>query len=511
MGELATLALVATIAGSIITVYSAYKIHAIRGGQGRKLRDMEVLRRLNISPKKQVRVWSFLLALGLVLLTPGLGYLLCCDQISGSGGDAPYSYLRANPSGDPTAVPLSEKLDKTPRTVEKGGFGSSGLTFFPSGGGSSRRSSSGGGSTKTASSSSENVTGIDERAMDNDTLSSGGDDPGRKAPEADDAAEISETESGSSDPEIDAPSEMKGPVPRFESGDGETEPAMAESRAETVRVEAAPEKTSAEIASEIPDPVGRAEPALASSEVTDAGPLVPATPGYSREESAAVDVAPEKRSVPATTEPLMAETVPMSDPAERARAPPADESGAKRGEDPDAEGSSLMGDGLDTPSPEPSDSEAGPDLQEESTVSEGEEGTDPSLLLSVIGDPGAEDPMAEGASDPPEVPGTGPEIGEVKRLVFKEEPESEANRTGLAETGLDLPFGDSGMQPGLDAPGEGFDLDTEFKDFRSGSRSATGIDVNGTLKTVPIREFEKIDLSSNFRRGSGLTPSSPFG
>ncbi|MGC9515501.1 hypothetical protein, partial [Methanocrinis sp.] len=380
------LALVATIVGSIITGYSAYKIHAIRGGQGRKLRDMEVLRRLNISPKKQVRLWSFLLALGLVLLTPGLGYLLCSDQISGGGGDASYSYLRATSSGNPTAVPLSEKLDKTPRTVEKDVSGSSGFSFFPSGGGSSRRSSSGGGSTKPASSPRENVTSIDEGAKDDDTLSSVVGGPGRKA---DEAAEISETESGSS-PEIDAPAEIKGPVPRFEVGGGESGPVMAESRAEAVS-----EKSSAERASEIPDLVGRVEPAVASSEVIDVGVEISGATGYSREEGAAVDAAPEKRSVPTTPEPLMADTGPVPDPVERSTAPPVVEAGSERGEDPDAGRSSEAGDGLDAPSAEPSDAESEPDLAEvsaESAAWGGGEGTDPSSLLSMVGDPGLEDP-----------------------------------------------------------------------------------------------------------------------
>jgi len=49
------LALAATITGIIITGYSAYKIQDARRGEGRKLRDMEVLRRLNVPPKKQVR------------------------------------------------------------------------------------------------------------------------------------------------------------------------------------------------------------------------------------------------------------------------------------------------------------------------------------------------------------------------------------------------------------------------------------------------------------------------
>jgi len=194
------LALVATIAGSVITGYSAYKIHTIRRGQDRKLRDMEVLRRLNISPKKQVRVWSLLMALGLVLLTPGLGYLLCCDQISGSGSDAPYSDLKSNPSGNPAIVPPSEKLDKTPRTVEDDESGTSGqpLIFFGSsgGGGSSRKSSSGGSSTASEPSSSENVTGTEERlteGYDNDTLPSDGNDSILEASEANETGDISET------------------------------------------------------------------------------------------------------------------------------------------------------------------------------------------------------------------------------------------------------------------------------------------------------------------------------
>ncbi len=251
------LALLAIIAGSVITGYSAYRIRAIRRGQGRKLRDMEIFRRLDVPPKKQVRVWSFFMVLGLVLLTPGLGYLLSLDPISGSGIDATYSDLVASsPSRSPVVVPPSEKLDNKPRTIDEDGFGSSSRTFFASsGGGSSKRSSSGGGGTTSRSSSSENVTGVNESSGDENSIT--------YVSKINDITEISEKESASSGPEIDTASEATSTKSaESEDRNDETGPKQTEILTESAKIDKAPEKISAQGASD-PSEIGEIEPALA--------------------------------------------------------------------------------------------------------------------------------------------------------------------------------------------------------------------------------------------------------
>ncbi len=535
------LALAAIIAGSVITGYSAYKIHAIQRGRDRKLRDMEVLRRLNIPPKKQVRVWGFLMVLGLVLLTPGLGYLLSIDPISGSGSDAPYSNLRATPSGNPATVPLSENLDKTPRTVEKD---ESGRTFFfASSGGGSKKSSSGGGRTTSGSSSSENNTGVSERSSedpDNDTRPSGGDYSIRYASEANETAEILETESSSTGQKIDAQSETNATSTEFEDGKGKTEP-PAPTEIETVT-----EKTSAERASETSEVAGKIEPALAEAStetaIIEAAPeksTVPSAFGYSSDEiepgstpaekstaPVVIEAAPEKSTVPHTPKYPIAETVTGPAPIETSTEPAATEADLDDSRSPDARGSSEMGDEfgspLPTPSSEPRDSEVESDLpanSPSSAASNGGDEPDLSWLTSII-----ENPAKSGISELPAAPApdTRSRTDEVKKLVFEEDPTSQTNGTGNdsgeknEEADDLLPnlgglFSDLNTSSGASAFGGESDFNSKFQDFTSKTQPEMGMDKNGTLNSVSIMEFETIDLKSNFRSGSGLTPTSPFG
>ncbi len=314
------LALVTIVAGSVITGYSAYKIHVLRRGRGRKLREMEILRRLDIPPKKQVRVWSFLMVLGLVLLTPGLGYLLSIDPISGSGGEAPYSNLRASPSSSPTMVPPSEKLDNTPRTLNDEGF--SRIFFASSGGGSSRRSSSGGSKTTSPSSSSETATRVEG--------SSGGGDSTAHVSLLNDDAKVSGAGLASSGPEIDTASETttKASVAKSEDRRSKTEPKPTESSTESAKIDKAPEKTSAQGAPELSEISGETKPTPTRSAIFESElekKATSSTLGYSAAEtvpksnpfetlteSVTIDVEPEKNTAPDITGDSAVKTVPES-------------------------------------------------------------------------------------------------------------------------------------------------------------------------------------------------------
>jgi hypothetical protein len=605
------LALLAIIAGSVITGYSAYRIHAIRRGRGRKLRDMEVLRRLDVPPKKQVRIWSFLMILGLVLLTPGLGYLLSLDPISGSGVDATYSDLVASsPSGSPVVVPPSEKLDKKPRIVDEDEFGSSSRTFFASsGGGSSKRSSSGGGGTTSRSTSSENVTGVNE--------SSGGEYSITYVSKINDSTEISEKESASSGPEIDTASEAT-TTKSAESEDrnDETGPKQTETLTESAKIDKAPEKISAQGASE-PSEVGETEPTLAEAStesiIVEADPekekaivssgysvaetVLKSTPSETLNEPAIIGARPEDSifseasepsrnetmseadSVETSTEgviidsaqetlifseasePSKDETMPEADPAEtstegvivdsaqeplifsEASEPSRNETMA--GADPaetstkdvtidtepeksratESAASSEMEGEYEPPSskisPKPSDFEGESDLAETTpsfAASDQGEEADLSRLIPTI-----EDPAENNNSDQSAKPSmkTGPRIGGVKKLEFKEGLASLTNGIGNdsgdgteAENellpNLDGPFGDFETGPRLDTFGQGFDFEM-FQNFNSTTGIGKRADKNVTSSPVTIMEFEKIDLGSDFHAGFGLTPTSPFG
>ncbi len=572
------LALVATIVGSAIAGYSAYKIHIARTGQDRKLRDMEVLRRLNIPPKKQVRVWSFLMVLGLVLLTPGLGFLLSYDPVS---GDAAYSNLRSIPSGNPMVVPPSERLDNTPRIVDKDE--SSRTVFFASSGGSSKRSSSGGGGTKSVSSSSENATSVDEtssKGYDNDTLFSGGDGSTYYVSEINETAEISETgptftetltDSGKIDT-VPEKTSVGGASEPPEIG-GETEPILTETSAGPVVIDAATEISAALGASgsSVSENVPKSTETLAESAIIDAasekrtatdvvGHLAAGTEPVSTSaetstEPVVFDAGSEERRVSYTSGYSVDETEPLSTSAETSTEPEVVDIESEKGNsaaetksastlsdtftepvavnaEPEKStvletySSSEIGDEFESPSPatssEPSDSEVESDLpvtSPSSAASDLVEEPDLAWLSSAI-----EISATGGISDQAAVPAakTEPQIDEVKKLEFKENPTSETNSTGndsgdgtepAANLLLDLdgPFGDFETGPRLDTFGKGFDFDTEFKNFASTSQSGMGIDNNDTSSPVSIMQFEKIDLGSTSRGGFGLTPTSPFG
>ncbi len=562
------LALVAIIAGSVITGYSAYKIHALRRGRGRKLRDMEILRRLDIPPKKQVRVWSFLMVLGLVLLTPGLGYLLSIDPISGSGGEAPYSNLRASPSSSPTMVPPSEKLDNTPRTLNDEGF--SRIFFASSGGGSSRRSSSGGSKTTSPSSSSETATRVEG--------SSGGGDSTAHVSLLNDDAKVSGAGLASSGPEIDTASETttKASVAKSEDRTSKTEPKPTESSTESAKIDKAPEKTSAQGAPELSEISGETKPTPTRSAIFESElekKATSSTLGYSAAETvpksnpfetltaSVTDVESEKSIFFDASEPSMgvslaesnySETVTKTtatDEQEKRAAPdispdPAAkivtesnssatlvqpiivESEDEKNTAPETSVFSEIGDELDstssTTSAQNSDYEVGSDLPTTSPAS---------AASDLIGEPDRsrptptiEDPATSSISDPPATLAekTELQIDEVKKLKFKEVPTSSTDGNGNDSVegteptnnslpNLDGPFGNFQTGPRLDTFGKGFDFDTEFENFTLTPGLVTRNEKNNTSSSVPIMEFEKIDLGSDFRGGFGLTPASPFG
>jgi hypothetical protein len=558
------LALLTIIAGSAIAGYSAYKIHAIRRGRGRKLRDMEILRRLDIPPKKQVRIWSALLVLGLVLLTPGLGYLLSVDPISGSGGGAPYSNLRATPSGTPATVPPSEELDKTPRIVEKDGSGSSGF-FFPSAGGggaSSKRSSSGGGSS-SSSTKEENTTAIEisPEGRDDDTRYS----DGSYAHETNETSEITAAGSDPTDSKAGESSETKANDAELDGGGGETQPAtlkdmpqtsaeieppLAEVSAETaiigvsrekstvpafsgyleeniVSEEILPEKiVSEEILPEkiVPEKIVSEEilpEKIVSEEIAPAEIGRGPDPRVASASDVVVETAAEKRTVPLAPKYHIDETVPGPVTEEAPSEPGGADVDIDEIPSPDAAassdefGSAPHAPSSETPGPEP-ESET-KETPVASGASEDEDDPDLTRITSMVED------MAK--SESPEIaaeqPGTKPRTEEVKMLVFGESLTPETNGTAnlSAEKGgegeavvpnLESLFGDLNATSGSYVLEGGSDFMSRFQEFTSDDQTGMGTAKNDTLNPVPLLKFETIDLRSNFQSGSGLTPSSPF-
>ncbi|HOO54648.1 MAG TPA: hypothetical protein PLM24_01840 [Methanothrix sp.] len=521
------LALLATIAGLVITGYSASKIYSTRKGQGQKLRDMEVLRRLNIPPKKQVRAWSLLMLLGLVLLTPGLGYLLSYDPISSDGKDIASSNLKATPLGTPVMVPPSEKLDKTPRIVDKDGSSSAGFFLSSGGGGGSKRSSSGGSKTNSDPTPTESATKTDEHeafaaAAKSDDLK--GD------------TELKATRPLTGSDKIDtAPEKISAPVAKETSKLlDEMKPALTD---EAVVDEGGHEKIPAAYVSGYS--VAESEPSEKFTEpvVIDAAPekrTSPVATGYSVAESEpsekftepeSIDAAPENGSVKYAAGYLEAEIEPELTPAETEDGSEAAKAEIEEGPFLNGSGSSEIGEELGSsstpPSGEPYDAEvelALPATYPASINSDLGEDPDVSQVTSETEDPASG--SITGLPVPPAAE-TGPQIDEVKKLEFKDDPKSEMETTGNdsdekkpAESllpNLDGPFGDFKTVPRLDTLGKGFTFGEEFENFTSISRPGTGVDRNSTLNAVQMMKFEKIDLGSNFRGGSGLTPSSPFG
>jgi hypothetical protein len=249
------------------------------------------------------------------------------------------------------------------------------------------------------------------------------------------------------------------------------------------------------------------------------------TPSETSTEPVAIDVEPEKSTTPDISEYSAAKTVPESTSSETLTEPVIVEAENETSTAPKTAVFSEMYDELESPSstisPEPSDSEVESDLQAtapSSAASDLDEEPDLSWLSPTI-----ENPATSNKSDLPAIPAakTEPQIDEVKKLEFKEDLAFDTNGTGNDSgdgteptnnllPNLDGPFGDFETGPRLDTFGKGFDFETEFENFTSTPGLGMRTDKNGTSSSVPIMEFEKIDLGSDFRGGFGLTPGSPF-
>lgn len=526
------LSLAAIIVGFILTGYSAYKIHAARRGQGRKLQDMEVLRRLNVPPKKQVRVWSALMVLGLVLLTPGLGLLLSSDRTSGDGGNLSPSSLRPSPSGSPLLAPPSEKLDKTPRNVDEGRSGTfGGGVVFASSGGSSKRTSSGGGGGSSPPPSPGEARGGDETSgviYDDLGGSSKGEGSTHSPPEANETPAIYKAGSASDRPRIDEgrPANTTAePEVETETG-GLTDGSKSAALPEAPAVEAEPagvepeatgpsEETTSEGVAEkgpLPDlsrPVvaGSAPPSARTEARTESKSLVEAPKGGPASDdpgllaagpapksatpeavtgSATIDVAREKRTTPNASGHLPSESkgvAGVGDPEEEVTAPPS------------PGGTSGMAGELGPPAPgsEPTASPPSPE---------------PDLSGGALESPGLAD-LGMGPSPQDPAPETGAQVEEVKKLLFRDANQSDTTE-GRNLSGTDELNGSSEMGPVPNLSERRVAFDAEFNNFGSANRLGMGIDENGTQSPVMIMEFEKIDLESTFRQGLGLTPTSGF-
>lgn len=523
------LAFLAIIAGSAITGYSAYKIHAIRRGRGRKLRDMEVLRRLDIPPKKQVRIWSVLLVLGLVLLTPGLGYLLSVDPISGGGGGAPYSNLRATPSGTPAMVPPSEKLDTTPRTVEKDGSGSSGF-FFPSsgGGGSSKRSSLGGGGGSSGTSTEEENTSAIEIPLEG--RDDARDSDGSYARETNETSEITATGSDPSDQRVEEASKTKANDAELEDGGSETEPATLKDMPQTsAKIETPLAEASTETAiigvsrekSTVPAFSGHSAEKIVSEEVAPEEIRRGPDPREASASPVVVEAAAEKRTVPIAPQYQIDETVPEPTSEDTVSEPEGSDADMDETPSPDAAASS---DEFSPAPPTPPSETPGPEPEAEtketpaaSGASEDEDDPDLTRVTSTVEDPA----NSERSEIPAAQPETKPGSLEVKKLVFGESSTPVTNATanfseekaGDGEApvpNLDSLFGDLNTTSGSYVLEGDSDFMSRFQDFASDAQTGMETAKNGTLDPVPLLKFEPIDLRSNFPSGSGLTPTSPF-
>jgi hypothetical protein len=551
------LALIATITGSVITAYSAYKIYTTRSVQSRKLRDMEFLRRLNVPPKKQVRVWSFLMALGLILLTPGLGFLLATDPISGYGEGASYPNLRATPSKSPVIVPPTEKMESSPRSVRDAGSGTSRAVplFAPSGGG-------GKGSFSGAAVTTSGPT-------------SAGSDSTMDISISDDAGGVPRTKLASSGPKTDGASEKtaNSDASETEVNRRDTASTAQDITTYSAKIDAAPEKTSSKEGKEPPLIASKIEKeGLEAPSRTVPGEPLDERPAYAplrQEAETSPELIPEETSAGAVA--IGTENLPATE--DGADREPTEVSRSETGPGPILEGpeaikpekgaeieaedeatDDLLTENATTPEDGP-ETETGTDL-ETAEVSAAEEGSEPTP-----GDTSAEEEIVEEGpikSRSPEASGsweiggevtasgqissktgifdaaastanTTPQIEGVKRLEFKaappsttEEignlsednmtvsgPEDVTNQTKATLSNLNLPFGDGERGPRLDTFGKGFNFDTGLERFGSGREVA--FDENGTLMPVPIMEFEKMDFGSNFGGGFGLTPTSPFG
>jgi len=519
------LALLAIITGSVITGLSAYKIRAIRRGRDRKLRGMEVLRRLDIPPKKQARVWSVLLVLGLVLLTPGLGYLLAVSPIAGSEDDAPYSNLMTVSSGTPATAPLSEKLDKTPRTIEKDGSSTSSF-LFSSGGSGSRKSSSGGGG---GSSTTKKNTSVIETSQEGHVDDAGGHESISYVYETNATPEITVTES---DPKkTDEPYETIATGAESKDGDDETEPTTLEDRTtssaktepvqteasiETAIIGVSPEKSTVpaffEYSTEEVVSEDMAQKEIVSEDARNESNLEKAPMS-----SVVVEAASEKRAVPYTTPKYpMDETGPKLASEETSSGPEEAEVDLDESQSPDVTISSdESGPTLSTPTGllgSEHESET-TEIDDEPEASEDDGNLDLPWPTSIT-----EDSTNRSFDLPQE---TEPKTTEVKKLLFGDSSTPETNEsTNLSAEkagevdgtvpNMDDLFGGLNSTSGSYVLEEDPDFMSRFQDFTMNGQTGMGTEMNSTLKSAPLLEFDTIDFKSDFRSEAGLTPTSPF-
>ena len=567
-------ATIATIAGFIITGYSAYRIQAARRGKGRKLRDMEVLRRLNVPPRKQVRAWGFLLVLGLLLLSPSLGFLLSCDQTAGDGGIGECSNLRATPSGSPVTAPPSVKLDHTPRTFDEDGSNGRAMTIGGSsgGGGGGKKSSSGGGKTAPSTASPETATsdgnsgavpGAEAGSSD------GGGSPSEvsgaeetpviyKADPASDGPVVAADSEGDgmpgADESVEESGEQKSPVvpqngldesdgpAEIAPSDGGSELPEASMEAEAAEPEASKEYVAVESsAGDLPEEgvhpedvdegvqAGDLPGEGVNPEDLDEGVPVQGAagsdenrlqPGRSETESATIDAAREKRTAPDASRLSAAQSLPGSSSAEVLREPAV--------LDPSSEERTLQ-EGPEPPETEfqatsdPSDSEFERELPKAEPPSAGIYPAEPIGPAEAAGENDSEVEETDSSSIADPTLEADPEIGlletnstindEVKKLEFK------ANIAGSASaypsgnsssSKLEGALNQSAGRPEVDVLGRRLDFDGELENFASFSQPEMGMERNNTSSSVMLMEFEGIDLGSKPRGGLGLTPTSPF-
>jgi hypothetical protein len=152
-----------------------------------------------------------------------------------------------------------------------------------------------------------------------------------------------------------------------------------------------------------------------------------------------------------------------------------------------------------------------------SEASEGEGEDDGNPDLSRTGSI-TEDSMIRSSDLPPE---TETKTTEVKKLVFEggSTPETNGSTNLSAEnagemegvvSNLDDLFGDLNTTSGSYVFEEDPDFMSRFQDFALDAQTGMGAEKNGTPNSELLLEFEPVDLRSNYRSESGLTPTGPF-
>ncbi|MDF0591715.1 hypothetical protein [Candidatus Methanocrinis natronophilus] len=509
------LTLLATVAGSMITGYSAYKILTIRKGRDRKLRDMEVLRRLNMPPKKQARVWSVLMVLGIVLLTPGLGLLLSNDPVSWSVGGRSPSDMRVDPgSGRPVMVPPTEKLDKTPRMVERDESGrSASPAFFVSSGGG--KSSYSGGVTAPDKPSDVIVSAVDERSLKVEGADPRADAvraPPAVISEIGEAPEVLITPSAQATPRIEREPEK---TERARSG-GYQEPKVDNGEVPETAPANVPPADGGQAIEEV-KPVQEEKTAFqrGSSHPDPGSPSASSLPL-----AAVVDVGPEKKTSPEIFGPFAA----LSSPEPISKTPPAEpvviEIDPEREGSLDRSGHQEVGDLYESDptidSTDPVDFEVELDLSEPPTspgsVDEGGE-LDPDLSENSSEDAQTVEPVLA-----TELSGEA-DTGRFKRLVFMDDPSGDPGARdgdsgelrGLSNgsiSNMTNASGGIGIGPSPIGFDGGLGLGREFNGSWVPFQLGAGTDRGDVYKQVSLIEFEKMDFRSNFHGGFGFTPTS---